>query len=73
MISEEKIIAVLADYEKGANEQMKNLELKETKSIMSEESVKNFELIGAMAQFMTVRDIAKDLGVLEELQTITLK
>ena len=61
-----KVVKVLKKYEKGALDQMiKNEGIKETGTVLSNESLENFETIGAAAQFMTVRDIANDLGLLE--------
>ncbi len=65
IIPTKKLIKVLKKYEKGALDQMKDGGLKDTKSIFSQKSLDNFELVGAIAQFMTVRDIANELGLID--------
>ena len=74
MVSSKKILKVLSKYEKGAVSQMKECGgLVEADSVESEESLHNFQIVGATVQFMTIRDIAKDLGLLEDLMAVTME
>ena len=74
MVSEKKILKILSKYEKGAVDQMKETGgLVEADSVVSEETLHNFQLVGATAQFMTIRDIARELGLLEDLMAITME